>query len=103
MGCRRSCVPRYGTSSRRLPWESCLTLKVSMALFDHSDVSLRAHVFKHFRPHRHADLAQVRLPEQEHHGARLPDLAADGEGERPVDDPLVIWELQQVELVGQLA
>src|SRR6266540_7314831 len=82
MACRRSCVPRYGTSSRLLPWESCLTVKVPMALLDHTDVALRADIFEHFRPHRHADLAQVRFPEQEHHGARLPDPAADGEGER---------------------
>src|SRR5512141_1480229 len=46
IGCRRSCVPRYGTSSRGLPLESWPTLKVSIShpLLDRANVASAARV-----------------------------------------------------------
>src|SRR3990172_12590220 len=39
------------------------------------DVPLRAHLLQDLRPHGHAHLAEVRLPQQQHLRPRLPDSA----------------------------
>src|SRR5512140_1076644 len=70
-------------------------------LLDDVDVLLRAHLLQDLRPHGHADLAEVRLAQEEHQDARLADAAADRERQRPVHDALVVRELQEVLLVRE--
>ena len=45
---------------------------------------------------------EVRLAQQKHQGARLPDPSTDAQRDLVIDDGLVIGEVQEVELVGQL-
>ena len=59
-------------------------------LFEHVDVAGGAHVFQDLRPDANADLAQVRLAQQQHECAGLADAAADAEGELIVQNRLMI-------------
>src|SRR6266568_35497 len=49
-----------------------------------------AHLLQDVGPQRHADFAQVGLPEQEHLGPGLADPPADGQRQRPLGDPPVV-------------
>jgi hypothetical protein len=66
------------------------------------DVAAVAHLLQHLRPDADADLAQVRLAQQEHHRARLADPGADGERDLVPQDRPVVRELEEVELPREL-
>ena len=71
-----------------------------MCLLEHLDAFHVAHLFEHLRPYRNADLAKVRFLEQKHIRSRLSDPATDAERELVADDPLVIRQLEKIELAG---
>ena len=50
------------------------------SLLKHEYFLLRAHLLQDLRPYRDADFAEMRLAQQQHQRARLPDAAADREG-----------------------
>ena len=56
------------------------------------DVLLRADLLQRLRPDGSAHLAEVRLLQDRHHRARLPDAASDGERDFVGKDRLVITE-----------
>jgi len=46
-------------------------------LLKHVDVAPRAHLFQDLGPDTYANLAQVRLAQEQHQGSRLPNASAD--------------------------
>ena len=71
-------------------------------LLEHEDVLLRADLLEDLRPDGDRDFAQVRLVEKEHLRATLADAAADAERRLAADDPLVVGQVQPVQLTGDL-
>ena len=60
------------------------------ALFEDVDIASGAHVLEDFGPHTDADLAEVRLAQQQHQSARLTDSSADTERDFALQDRLMI-------------
>jgi len=66
------------------------------------DVLLFAHIFEDFWPDGCADLADMGLFQQEHKGSGLAYAAADTKWNLVVNNGLMVWELQKIELAGHL-
>jgi len=66
------------------------------------DVLLPAHVLEYLRPYGDAALSQVRLVEQAHVGAGLPNATTNAQGDLVVYDCLVVWQLEEILLAGNL-
>ena len=64
------------------------------------DILLLAHVLEDGGPHAHTDLAQVRLLEQQHLRAGLPNAPTNAERQLVVEHSLMIGQVESVELVG---
>jgi uncharacterized protein (DUF2461 family) len=60
------------------------------------NIPLPAHVLEYLRPYRDTDFSQVRLPEQKHQGARLPDATANAQWNFVAQDRLVVGILQEI-------
>src|SRR5882762_4111833 len=71
-------------------------------LLEHEDILVRADLFQELRPHRHADLAQMRFAQQKHGHSRRSDSSANRERNPVFQDHALIRQLQRVQLVREL-
>lgn len=78
------------------------TAKHNDCLFYDVDVFLSAHILEYLRPNGGTDLADVGLLEQQHKSAGLANASADAERDFVIDDCLVVRELQEIKLAGNL-
>ena len=66
------------------------------------DVLFLADILESLRPDGDGNLAEMRFVEQQHLGAGLADASTDAQWDIIVDDRLVVGELEEIELVGEL-
>ena len=70
--------------------------------FDNINVLPVAHVLEYLWPYGCTDLPNVRLFQEKHEGAGLANASTDAEWNLAVYDGLVVWELEEIELAGNL-
>lgn len=64
------------------------------------DVLFPTHVLEYLWPYGGTDFSNMRLFEQKHKGTGLPDAPADTERQLLIQDCLVVWQLEEIELAG---
>src|SRR5208283_5175429 len=62
------------------------------------DIFLRANLLQNFGPDADGDFAEMRLTQNQHEGARLPNASTDAERNIILHDGLVVGKLQEVKL-----